>query len=74
VTTIVPYVSYTTGLQSVENGVAAVLACIEPVMATVFGIFVYSEIPDLFGWAGILLVLTALILLNLRPKNDKKAM
>ena len=74
ITTIVPYVSYTTGLRYVENGVAAVLACIEPVMATVFGIFFFSELPSLAGWTGILLVLTALTILNLQPKknNDTK--
>ena len=71
VTTIVPYISYTTGLQQVENGVAAVLACIEPVMATVFGIFFFSEIPDLSGWLGILLVLIALTALNLQPKKEQ---
>lgn len=71
VTTIVPYVAYTTGLQQVENGVAAVLACIEPVMATVFGIFFFSEMPDLSGWLGILLVLIALTALNLQPKNKQ---
>lgn len=71
VTTIVPYISYTTGLQQVENGVAAVLACIEPVMATVFGIFVFSEMPSLSGWLGIFLVLIALTILNLQPKNEQ---
>ena len=71
VTTIVPYVAYTTGLQQVENGVAAVLACIEPVMATVFGIFFFSEMPDLSGWLGILLVLIALTALNLQPKKEQ---
>ncbi len=70
VTTIVPYISYTTGLQQVENGVAAVLACIEPVMATVFGIFVFSEMPTLSGWLGIALVLAALTILNLQTKKD----
>ena len=71
VNTIVPYISYTTGLQQVENGVAAVLACIEPVMATVFGIFVFSEMPTLSGWLGILLVLIALTALNLQPKKQQ---
>ena len=69
VTTIIPYCAYTTGLQHIENGVAAVLACIEPVMATLFGIFFFSELPTLTGWLGIALVLTALTLLNLRPKK-----
>ena len=71
VTTIVPYISYTPGLLQVENGVAAVLACIEPVMATVFGIFFFSEMPDLSGWLGILLVLIALTTLNLQPKKEQ---
>ena len=70
VTTIIPYIAYTTGLQHVENGVAAVLACIEPVMATVFGIFFFSELPSLSGWLGIVLVLAALTLLNLQPKKE----
>ena len=69
VTTIVPYISYTTGLRYVENGVAAVLACIEPVMATIFGIFFFSELPTVTGWLGILLVLAALTILNLQPKK-----
>ena len=69
VTTIVPYIAYTTGLRYVENGVAAVLACIEPVMATIFGVFFFSEFPSLFGWLGIVLVLTALMILNLQPKK-----
>ena len=70
VTTIVPYISYTTGLRYVENGVAAVLACIEPVMATIFGIFFFSELPSVTGWLGIALVLTALTILNLQPKKN----
>ena len=70
ITTIVPYISYTTGLRYVENGVAAVLACIEPVMATIFGIFFFSELPSVTGWLGIALVLTALTILNLQPKKN----
>lgn len=70
VTTIVPYISYTTGLRYVENGVAAVLACIEPVMATIFGIFFFSELPSFTGWVGIVLVLIVLVILNLQPKKD----
>ena len=70
VTTVIPYVAYTTGLQHIENGVAAVLACIEPVMATVFGIFVFAEVPGFSGWVGIALVLTALIILNLQPQKE----
>ena len=51
-------------------GVAAVLACIEPAMATIFGFFVFSEMPTAAGWAGIFLVLAALVLLNLQTKKS----
>ena len=69
VATILPNAFYITGLRYVENGVAAVLACIEPAMATIFGFFVFSEMPTPAGWAGIFLVLAALVLLNLQPKK-----
>ncbi len=72
VTTVIPYTAYTTGLRYVENGVAAVLACIEPVMATVFGIFIYREWPAPAGWVGIILVLTALVLLSRPVSHTEK--
>ena len=72
ITTIIPYTAYTCGLKYVENGVAAVLACIEPVMATIFGIFFYRELPSLVGWAGIVLVLIAMAILNLEPKKREE--
>ncbi len=71
ITTIVPFIAYTTGLRHIENGIAAVLACIEPVMATIFGIFVFGEWPTIAGWLGILLVLTALMLLNRQPEKKE---
>ncbi len=72
VTTIIPYIAYTSGLRHVENGVAAVLACIEPVMATLFGMVIYGEWPTLGGWTGILLVLIALVWLNSPQKQKNK--
>lgn len=64
--TVLPYILYTTGLNNVENGKASVLAFSEPLTATLIGIFVYAEIPGVFTVSGIILMLTALVLLNLR--------
>lgn len=62
ITSILPYTLYAFGLKGTENSTAAVLASIEPVSATVFGIFFYGEYPSLSAIIGILLVLSALVL------------
>ena len=68
--TVIPYVFYTIGLTYVENGVAAVIVAIEPVVATLIGAVMYKEIPSLSAAFGIVLVLTAIILLNIRRNGD----
>ncbi len=68
--TVIPYVFYTIGLTYVENGVAAVIVAIEPVVATVIGAIVYKEIPSFISALGIVLVLSAIILLNIKGKSD----
>ncbi len=64
VTTLLPYITYTAGLRHVENGKAAVIASIEPVVATILGAFLYHEIPSPVTLLGIVAVLTAVILLS----------
>ncbi len=63
-TAFVPFVLYTLGLQNTTPSKAAVLACSEPVAATLFGMAVYHEMPDPFAYVGMALVLTAIILLS----------
>lgn len=70
VTTVLPYLLYTAGLSYVENGPASVMATVEPVVATLLGLLVFSEVPTLSGFFGMMLVLAALVLLSL---GDQKA-
>jgi len=65
VTTVLPYLLYTAGLSAVENGPASVLASVEPVMATLLGLLVFGETPTVSAVAGMVLVLSALVLLSL---------
>lgn len=65
-TTVLPYMFYTLGLTKIENSKAAVIACIEPIMATVFGFFIFSEKLGIDEIAGILFVLAAIYFLNKR--------
>jgi len=53
--------------------VAAVLVSIEPAVATVIGVLCFDELPDTLGWLGVVLVLTALVLLNLPEHRREKA-
>lgn len=69
VTTVLPYLLYTTGLSYVENGPASVMASIEPVVATLLGALVFSEMPSISAIIGMVLVLGALALLSLRRKE-----
>jgi len=64
ITSVLPYFLYNLGLKNTETGKAAIIACIEPVTATIFSIAVYHERFDIFMLSGILLVLAAIFLLN----------
>ena len=66
VTTALPYILYTFGLNYVEAGKASVMATIEPVAATLLGVFILQEPITIVGIAGVILVIGALVLLNIR--------
>lgn len=63
-TTFLPYIFYTAGLSKMEPGKAAIIACVEPVMATVVGVIAFGEEPNLMTIVGVVLVIGAIILIN----------
>lgn len=69
VTCYLPYLLYTAGLAGVETGKASIMASVEPVVATLTGIFIFHEDLTLSGLCGMLLVLAAIVLLNLNPRK-----
>ena len=62
----VPYLLYTYSLTGLENGRASVLASVEPVVASLIGVAVYHEKLTVPAMIGIVLVLSAILLLNCR--------
>lgn len=70
VTAVVPFLAYTLGLRTVEAGRAGILATIEPMVATLIGITYFSEPLTLLSGLGIVLILAAVIILNLRKRAD----
>lgn len=65
ITSFLPYLTYTTALQVIRPSKAAILASLEPVVATLVGVFVYQEMVSLSGGLGILMVFAALVLSSL---------
>jgi len=69
IASVAPYLLFTWGMKYVDTGRASILSSCEPVAATLFGLFIYQEVPTLFAIIGILLVLGAITLLNLPRKQ-----
>ena len=64
VTAVLPYLLYTVGLNHMRASAAAIMASIEPVVATAAGALVFGEGLTLSAFAGIALVLGAIVVLN----------
>lgn len=68
VTAVIPFLAYTLGLRSMEASKAGIIATVEPMVATLIGIFVFSEPLTLTSALGVLLILSAVVILNV-PKG-----
>lgn len=68
---LAPYLLYTNGLKRTTPGTASITASIEPVTATVLGAIVFHELPDFYGYLGIVLVIGAICLLNIKKPSSE---
>ncbi len=73
VTCFLPYLLYTHGLEGLENGKASIMASVEPVVATVVGVAIYGEALTPMSAAGIILVLSAIVLLNVKTGKKQQS-
>ena len=69
ITAVIPFLSYTLGLSMVEASKAGILATVEPLVATLIGVVVYDEPLTALSGLGILLILSAVVLLNMKQKG-----
>lgn len=65
-----PALLYSYGLRGEEAGKGAVMASVEPVMASVMGFAVFGETPTFLGILGVALVLGAVAILNTGAKKE----
>ena len=70
VTAVIPFLAYTLGLRTVEASRAGILATVEPLVATLIGVAVFSEPLTLLSGLGILLILAAVVLLNGKTESE----
>lgn len=68
-TCFLPYLLYTYGLTGMETGRASIMASVEPVVATIVGAAVFRERMSALSYAGVVLVLSAVVLLNVRTRR-----
>lgn len=69
VCTVLPYITYTAGMKQMDISKAAVLVTVEPLVGALIGIFVWKEPAGVFKIIGIILILSAVVMLS---KNDNK--
>ncbi len=72
VTAVIPFLTYTLGLNKVEASKAGIIATIEPLVATLVGIFVFRESLTFMSGCGIVLIIAAVVILNLKIKKKDK--
>lgn len=71
ITAVVPFAAYTVGLKYTEPGSAAILATVEPMVATLLGAAVYGEKITPTSALGVALILAAIVLLNVSGRGKE---
>ncbi|MFI3313565.1 MAG: EamA family transporter [Eubacteriales bacterium] len=71
-TCFLPYTLFTYGLNGVETGKAAIMASVEVVVATFVGVLAFGEPLTFLGMVGVVLVLSAIVVLNYTPLRGVK--
>ncbi|GGA87796.1 DMT family transporter [Ornithinibacillus halotolerans] len=68
--TAIAYIVYTYGLKHTEASKASILSTIEPVVATIIGIFVFHEAFTIIQMIGMALIISAVILMQYKKKES----
>lgn len=72
VTFYLPYLLYTSGLEGVETSRASIMASVEPVVAALCGIIIFRERLTVVSGCGMVLVIGAILVLNIRLPEKRR--
>lgn len=67
--TMLPFLLYTKGLSTIESSRASIVATIEPVVAALAGFLIFNEQLNLWQYVGILLVISAVMIVQEKSKK-----
>lgn len=69
--TALAYIIYTFGLQYMETSNASILTTIEPIVATLIGVFIFREAFSFLQMIGMTCILGAVILIHRSPQKEE---
>lgn len=69
--TVIAYFFYTKGLEKIESSQAAIIATVEPIVATVLSVFLYNEGMSILQMIGTGMIFSSVIIVNITRKNNK---
>jgi drug/metabolite transporter, DME family len=69
--TVIAYFLYTKGLEKIESSKAAIIATVEPIVATVLSVFLYNEGMSILQMIGTGMIFSSVIIVNITRKNTK---
>lgn len=69
--TLLPFLLYTKGLEYMDTGKAALLTFVEPVVATIIGLTVFHEVFTGYIAIGIVLVVLSIVVINYQQNRIK---
>ena len=72
-TFVLPYVLYALSMKALPATTVSALSIVEPMAATVFSIFLFKEIPDIFGFIGIALIIIAIFVIGKGEADTKES-
>ncbi|WP_019037120.1 EamA family transporter [Psychroflexus tropicus] len=64
--TILPPLFFTAGMPKINVGIGAIISSIELPVAVLMGYFVLGEDQNIYKWIGILLILSSIVLMNIK--------
>lgn len=69
ITTVAAFFLYTWGLKKTDSSKASIIATVEPVVATLLGLFYYNETLSMIQIIGGIIILSSVILVSYEKKN-----
>ncbi|WP_270180980.1 DMT family transporter [Alkalihalobacillus sp. CinArs1] len=68
--TMLPFIFYTKGLQHVESSRASIIATVEPVVASLVGFFIFNETLSMWQYIGMIMVISSVIIVQESKKQS----